>query len=77
MLQVDLYDSDYRIARTVGEVCGRFGRVSMVRVHRKPHAFALVDMASREQALELSFRFGGSTFGNCALVHLQTLLEAA
>jgi hypothetical protein len=73
MLQVDLIDPDYQIAQFIKVSCLAFGRVKSVKVHRSPVPFALIEMASREQTMELAARFGGSNFGTCALVHLEPL----
>ena len=42
-----------------------------VRVHRLPIPFALVEMSGGEESADLATRFGGSTFGALALVHLE------
>ena len=73
MLQVDLNDPDYQIAQVIKDVCSAIGRVTSVRVHRAPVPFALVEMSRREHSYDLATRFGGSIFGNCALVHLAHL----
>lgn len=73
MLQVDLNDPDYQIAQFIKVVCRPIGRTTSVQVHRAPVPFALIEMSSREQTYELAARFGGSSFGACALVHLEQL----
>ena len=77
MLHADLNANDYRIASAVGEECAHFGRITSVRVHRKPEPFVLIEMANREHAYELAFQMGGSMFGNCVLLHLEPLRRAA
>ena len=67
MLKADLNDHDYYVVRAVSLASARFGAVKSVRVHRKPAPFALVEMASREQAFELAAQFGGSIFGPTGL----------
>jgi hypothetical protein len=76
MLLVDLNDSDYQIAQFIKVSCLAFGRVKSVKIHRSPVPFALIEMSSREQTFELAARYGGSTFGTCALVHLGQLANA-
>ncbi len=71
MLEVDLQVEDPQLGQSVAETCARFGSVRSVKVHRSPSAFALVEMADREQTSELAATYGGSTFGTCALLHLQ------
>ena len=73
MLQVDLNDPDYQIAQFIKVSCLAFGRAKSVKIHRSPVPFALIEMLSREQTFELATRYGGSTFGTCALVHLGQL----
>ena len=73
MLQVDLDDPDYEIAQYIKDICSPIGRVTSVKVHRSPVPFALLEMSRREQTYELAARFGGSTFGTCALIHLEQL----
>jgi hypothetical protein len=71
MLAVDLKATDQKVQQIIAEKCAKFGRVSSVKVHRTPSAFALVQMATRDQAFELAATYGGSVFGNCALIHLE------
>jgi len=70
MLQVDLNQSDQRLAQTIKEQISSFGRVVSVNIHRLPSPFALVEMTQHAQTLELAARFGGSAFGTSALIHL-------
>jgi hypothetical protein len=71
MLEVDLEAPDQKVGQTVAESCAPFGRVTSVKVHRNPSAFALVEMTTREQTGDLAATYGGSAFGNCVLIHLQ------
>ncbi len=71
MLEVNLQVDDPQLGQSVAETCARFGAVKSVKVHRSPSAFALVEMQSREQTTEVAATYGGSTFGTCALIHLQ------
>ena len=71
MLQVNLNVSDFEIAQLVKDICSAVGYVRSVKVHRTPVPFALIEMPRREQIYDLAARFGGSTFGTCALVHLE------
>jgi hypothetical protein len=77
MLQVNLDENDYRVARAVIDACTRFGVVTAVRVHRQPSPFALIDMLEREHAFELAAQFGGSMFGKSVLIHLEALRAVA
>lgn len=71
MLEVDLSATDSEVGQSVAQTCAQFGGVTSVKVHRNPSAFALVEMNTREQTSELAANYGGSTFGTCALLHLQ------
>ena len=71
MLEVDLNVPDLEVGQNVALSCSKFGHVASVKVHRTPSAFALIEMANREQTSELAASYGGSTFGTCALIHLQ------
>ena len=70
MLEVDLESSDPMVERSITESCSVFGRVTSVKVHREPSAFALIEMSQREQTFEVAAQYGGSAFGTSALVHL-------
>ena len=70
MLEVDLDSPDIIVERLITESCSVYGRVASVKVHREPSPFALIEMSRREQTYEVATRFGGSAFGNSALVHL-------
>jgi hypothetical protein len=71
MMLVDLAAPDHSVVKLVAENCAAFGRVTSVKVHRTPSAFALVEMTTREQTHDLAATYGGSTFGTCVLIHLQ------
>jgi hypothetical protein len=47
------------------------GFVKSVQIHRSPKTFALIEMATHMQTYEVAGRYGGSTFGSCALIHLE------
>jgi hypothetical protein len=69
-MRVDLNEPDKSIAQLVTGQCSQCGTVVSVKIHRSPTTFALVEMSNHMQALELSSRFGGSTFGTSVLIHL-------
>lgn len=71
MLQVDLNGPDYQIEQAIKEHCLGLGRVISIKIYRSPSAFALVEMSQSEETYELAAKFGGSTFGTCALIHLE------
>jgi RNA recognition motif. (a.k.a. RRM, RBD, or RNP domain) len=71
VLQVDLARSDAELAEILKQRCAGFGDVRSVKIHRSPTNFALVEMATHYQTLEVAAQYGGSAFGSCALVHLE------
>lgn len=71
MLRVDLKKTDRELVQIITARCSSLGVVKTVRVHRNPSPFALIDMANHNQTLELAGQYGGSAFGNSALVHLE------
>ena len=71
MLSVNLNDTDHNVRQLIAHSCSGTGRVVSVKLHRLPTPFALVEMSRREESADLAARFGGSTFGALALVHLE------
>ena len=71
MLLVNLNDTDHHLQQLIAHSCTESGHVVSVRLHRLPTPFVLVEMSRREESAELAARFGGSTFGTLALVHLE------
>jgi hypothetical protein len=71
MLQVDLNDGDEKIAQFITAQCFGLGEVVSVTVHRSPTPFAVVLMARLRSATEFKKQYGGSTFGNSVLIHLE------
>ena len=77
MLQVDLDRPNFHVEQFVQRICASLGYVKSVKIHRSPTAFALVEMASHAQTLELAAKFGGSVFGTCVLIHLEHAADTA
>jgi hypothetical protein len=77
MFQVDLDSPDFQIEQSIKQNCSKVGHVRLVRIHRSPVPFALIHMTTGKQTHELTSRFGGSTFGTCALVHLKQASDDA
>ena len=71
MLQVDLQKDDRELGQLVAARCSGFGLVRSVKIHRSPTPFALVEMGTHLDTLELAAQHGGSAFGSCALIHLE------
>jgi hypothetical protein len=71
VLTVDLKMTDLELSQVIQSRCSEFGLVNSVKIHRDPTPFAMVEMGSHYQALELAGQYGGSMFGTSVLVHLE------
>ena len=71
MLQVDLSQSAQELSRIITVRCSGFGTVKSVKIHRSPKPFALVEMATRFEALELAAYYERTSFGTCVLLYLK------
>ena len=71
MLQLNLNVPDQILERAIAKVCAPVGHALSVKVRRLPSVYALIEMSKREQADELAVKFGGSTFGSHALIHVE------
>ena len=71
VLQVDLSETDRELTRFITMRCSNFGMVKSVKLEREPTPFALVEMSTHLEMLELAAEFGGTAFGSSALIHLE------
>ena len=71
MVEVDLNKSDRELTQFITIRCSSFGTVRSVKLERKPTPFALVEMSTHLEMLELAAEFGGTAFGTSALIHLE------
>ena len=71
VLQVDLSKTDRELTQLIAARCSDFGIVKSVKLQREPTPFALIEMSTHQEMLELAAQYGGSAFGTCALVHLK------
>jgi hypothetical protein len=69
-MRVDLNEPDPVLEQAIKKACYSLGQVRSVRIYRNPHAFALIEMAEREQVLEVAAIFGGSTLSQQAMITL-------
>jgi hypothetical protein len=76
VLRIDLTRSDRELSHLISLRFSDFGIVKSVKIQRRPTPFALVEMATHFETLELAAQYGGSVFGTCALVHLEQEQEA-
>ncbi len=70
MLEVDLEEPDEKIAQLIADQCSTSGKIVSVKIPRSPMPLALIEMASRMEALDLAWRFGGSTLGRAGVIYL-------
>lgn len=68
---MDLSKTDWELTQLIAARCSAFGLVKSVKLERQPTPFALIEMSTHHEMLELAAEYGGSAFGNCALVHLE------
>ena len=71
MLHIDLTKSDRELTILITSRCSEFGTVRSVKIHRRPTPFALVEMATHEEVLELAAYFERTVFGTSVLLHLE------
>ena len=71
VLEVDLSKTDRELTQFITMRCSNFGTVRSVKLERKPTPFALVEMSTHLEMLELAAEFGGTAFGTAALIHLE------
>jgi hypothetical protein len=72
IMQFDLTLTDSDLRLTIAAFCASAGNVKSVKVHRQAKPFALVEMSSDSEALELAAIYGRPPVGRCVLVHLKT-----
>ena len=75
MVRIDLTLSDSELSIVVASLCCEFGTVKSVKIHRRPMPFAIVEMSTLEETLELAARFDRTVFGNSVLLHLEQLKQ--
>ena len=59
-MQVDLTKTDREICQVIGTRCADFGIVKSVKLQRTPTPYALVEMSTHQEMLELAAEYGGS-----------------
>jgi len=71
VLQVDLKKTDRELSRDIAARCSNLGIVRSVKIHRNPANFAVVKMTTHDETVKLAEQYGGSTYHNGVLVHLE------
>jgi hypothetical protein len=71
VLHVDLKRSDQELSLEVTTHCSEFGVVNLVKIHRGPKDFALVEMSTHNEALNLAAHYRRTSFGSCVLLYLE------
>jgi hypothetical protein len=70
-LEVELSTTDKELCLQIVTHCSQFGDVAVVKLHRNPKLFALVEMATNEQAVKLAAHYKRTPFDNCVLIYLE------
>ncbi len=70
MLTLDLREPDEKLVALIAEVCRKYGSVRSVKMRRSQSPLALVEMATREEALELALNHAGAVVGAVTMIHL-------
>ncbi len=71
MLKVDLKLGTEELSGFISVRCSSFGNVKSVQIHLDAKPFAIVEMATRIEALQLGAFFERTIFGNCVLLYLE------
>ena len=70
-LQVELNTTDKELCLQIVTHCSQFGDVTVVKLHRTPKLFALVEMTTNDQAVKLAAHYKRTPFDNCVLIYLE------
>ncbi len=71
MLHIDLTKSDRELSILIASRCSEFGTVKSIKIHRRPTPFALVEMSTQDEVLELAAYYDRTVFGTTVLLHLE------
>ncbi len=71
MLQVNLETPDQELCLQIVTHCSQFGEVKVIKLHRTPKPFALVEMVTNDQAVKLAAHYKRTPFDNCVLIYLE------
>jgi hypothetical protein len=71
VLQVNLDSPDQELCLQIVTHCSQFGEVAVIKLHRTPKPFALVEMATNAQAVKLAAHYKREPFDNCVLIYLE------
>jgi hypothetical protein len=71
VLRVDLKKTDPELGAHITTLCSEFGAVRSVKIHRGQKNFALVEMATHDQAHNLAAFYQRTLFGGCVLLYLK------
>ncbi len=70
MLTLDLREPDETLVELIAQVCRKYGSVRSVKFRRSQTPLAWVEMATREEALELAVNQAGAVLGVVTMLHL-------
>lgn len=71
MLQVNLETPDQELCLQIVTHCSQFGEVKVIKLHRTPKPFALVEMVTNDQAVKLAAHYKRTPFDHCVLIYLE------
>ncbi len=71
-MKVDLRQTDEQVAEVVRERVLRYGKVVSIKLRRNQTPLVMVEMARREDALELAVQEGGTVIGSVTTIHLES-----
>jgi RNA recognition motif. (a.k.a. RRM, RBD, or RNP domain) len=71
MLQVNLETPDQELCLQIVTHCSQFGEVKVIKLHRTPKPFALVEMVTNDQAVKLAAHYKRTPFDDCVLIYLE------
>ncbi len=71
-MKVDLRQTDEQVAEVVKDRLSRYGKVVSIKLRRNQTPLAMVEMARREDALELAAQEGGTVIGSVATIRLES-----
>ncbi len=70
MVTVDLKQPDESLMKLLKARCLRFGSVVSIKLRRDQTPLAMIEMASRAEALELAVQEGAALVGAIVMIHL-------
>ena len=70
MLELDQTTKNPQLGEVIAMYCAAFGTVKSVKIHDHPKRFALIEMSTHHEALNLAAMYGRTAFGTSVLIYL-------